>query len=141
MPSQWRPAEQAWYRFDGTAERAGLQLPPRQGSDEESKLVRLVSRLPCFARPGDPFAQPPLAQLWRCGMQRRPQPYDREAAQQIAHIGLVAIIECGIGFLKECRSIATRYEKLALHYLGLVKVAMIERYLRRLSTLPTGGAT
>jgi transposase len=52
-----------------------------------------------------------------------------------------SIIECGIGWLKECRSIATRYEKLALHYLGLVKLAIIERYLRRLSTLPTGGAT
>jgi transposase len=52
-----------------------------------------------------------------------------------------SIIECGIGWLKECRSVATRYEKLALHYLGLVKLAMIERYLRRLSTLQTSGAT
>jgi len=51
------------------------------------------------------------------------------------------VIERCIGWLKECRSIATRYEKLALHYLGLVKLAMIERYLRRLSSLPTGGAT
>ncbi len=52
-----------------------------------------------------------------------------------------SIIECGIGWLKECRSVATRCEKLALHYLGLVKLAMIERYLRRLSVLPTGAAT
>lgn len=52
-----------------------------------------------------------------------------------------SIIECNIGWLKECRSLATRYEKLAVHYLGLVKLAIIERYLRRLSTLPTGGAT
>jgi hypothetical protein len=43
--------------------------------------------------------------------------------------------------LKECRSIGTRYEKLALHYLGLVKLAIIERYLRLLSTLSRGGAT
>jgi len=50
------------------------------------------------------------------------------------------MIECGIGWLKECRSVATRYEKLALHYLGLVKLAMIERYLRRLSALQTTSA-
>ena len=52
-----------------------------------------------------------------------------------------SMIECSIGWLKECRSVATRYEKLALHYLGLVKLAIIERYLRRLSTLPNAGAT
>ena len=51
------------------------------------------------------------------------------------------MIERGIGFLKECRSIATRYEKLALHYLGLVKLAIIEHYLQLLSTVPDAGAT
>ncbi len=51
------------------------------------------------------------------------------------------MIECSIGWLKECRSVATRYEKLALHYLGLVKLAIIERYLRRLSMLPNASAT
>ncbi len=52
-----------------------------------------------------------------------------------------SIIECDIGFLKECRSVATRYEKLALHYLGLVKLAIIERYLRLLSTAPSVSPT
>ena len=52
-----------------------------------------------------------------------------------------SVIECSIGFLKECRSIATRYEKLALHYLGLVKVAIIERYLRLLSTVSCASDT
>jgi len=51
------------------------------------------------------------------------------------------VIERGIGFLKECRSIATRYEKLALHYLGLVKLAIIEHYLQLLSTVPDSGVT
>ena len=37
-----------------------------------------------------------------------------------------------LGWLKECRAGATRYEKLALNYLGLVNLAMIERYLRLL---------
>jgi transposase len=42
------------------------------------------------------------------------------------------VIERCVGWLKECRSIATRYEKLAVNYLQLVKLAFIERYLRLL---------
>jgi transposase len=41
-----------------------------------------------------------------------------------------SIIENCVSWLKECRRIATRYEKLALNYLGMLKLAMIERYLR-----------
>jgi transposase len=40
-----------------------------------------------------------------------------------------SIIECCIGWLKECRRIATRFEKLALNYLAMVKVAIMHRYL------------
>jgi transposase len=43
------------------------------------------------------------------------------------------VIERGIGWLKECRSVATRYEKLAVHYLGMVHLAIIERYLKLLA--------
>jgi transposase len=43
------------------------------------------------------------------------------------------VIERGIGWLKECRSLATRFEKLALHYLGMVQLAIIQRYLRLLA--------
>ena len=46
------------------------------------------------------------------------------------------VIERSIGWLKECRSIATRFEKLALHYAGLVKLAIIERYLQILADAP-----
>lgn len=42
------------------------------------------------------------------------------------------VIERCIGWLKECRRIATRYEKLATHYLAMVKLAMIQRCLRLL---------
>lgn len=38
-----------------------------------------------------------------------------------------------MGWLKECRAVATRYEKLARNYLGLVKLAFLERYLRLLT--------
>jgi transposase len=39
-------------------------------------------------------------------------------------------VERCIGWLKNCRRLATRYDKLATHYLALVKLAMIQRCLR-----------
>jgi transposase len=47
------------------------------------------------------------------------------------------VIECCIGWLKECRRIATRFEKLALHFLAMIKIAMIQRYLHALSIYQT----
>lgn len=44
------------------------------------------------------------------------------------------VVERGVGWLKECRAVATRFEKLASHYLGMVKMAIIERYLRLLDS-------
>lgn len=41
------------------------------------------------------------------------------------------VIEQLIGWLKEARRVATRYEKLAVTYLSMVKLAMIARYLRQ----------
>ncbi len=43
------------------------------------------------------------------------------------------VIERCVGWLKECRSLATRFEKLAVHYLGMVQLAIIGRYLRLLT--------
>ena len=40
------------------------------------------------------------------------------------------MIECCIGWLKECRRIGTRFEKLALNFLAMIKLAIIRRYLR-----------
>lgn len=40
------------------------------------------------------------------------------------------VVERCIGWLKCCRRIATRYEKLATHFLAMVKLAMIQRCLR-----------
>ncbi len=44
------------------------------------------------------------------------------------------VVERCVGWLKECRRIATRFEKLALNYLAMVKLAMIQRYLRILDS-------
>jgi transposase len=54
----------------------------------------------------------------------RPVSYDRERYR-----GRNVIERC-VGWLKECRSLATRFEKLAVHFLGLVQLAIIQRYLR-----------
>jgi transposase len=42
------------------------------------------------------------------------------------------VVERCIGWLKGCRRIATRYEKLATHFMGMVALAMIQRCLRLL---------
>ena len=43
-------------------------------------------------------------------------------------------IECCIGWLKECRALATRFERLAVNFLGTVRLAIILRYLRLLDS-------
>jgi transposase len=40
------------------------------------------------------------------------------------------VIERCVGWLKECRRIATRFEKLALNFLAMIRLAVIQRYLR-----------
>ena len=40
------------------------------------------------------------------------------------------VIECCVGWLKECRRLATRFEKLAVNFLAVVKIAMLQRYLK-----------
>jgi transposase len=39
------------------------------------------------------------------------------------------VVERLIGWLKECRRVATRYEKLAVNFLAMLKIALIVRYL------------
>ena len=49
----------------------------------------------------------------------------------VADRGRNAVERC-IGWLKGCRRVATRYEKLATHFLAVVTLAMIQRCLRLL---------
>jgi transposase len=44
------------------------------------------------------------------------------------------IVERVVGWLKENRRLATRYEKLAVNFLAMVKLAMIRRCLRLLNS-------
>ena len=54
----------------------------------------------------------------------RPLAFDKTAYRRRS------IIECCIGWLKECRRIGTRFEKLAINFLAMVKLAIIRRILR-----------
>ncbi|MGB3541472.1 transposase, partial [Rubrivirga sp.] len=54
----------------------------------------------------------------------RPLAFDREAYRRRN------VVERCVGWLKECRALATRFDKLAVHYLGVLKLAMMRRLLR-----------
>ena len=43
------------------------------------------------------------------------------------------IVERLIGWLKECRSVFARYEKTAVNFAGMIKMAFIQRYLKILA--------
>ena len=43
------------------------------------------------------------------------------------------VVERLVGWIKESRRVATRYEKLAVSYLAMLKLAMIRRYFRVLA--------
>jgi transposase len=43
------------------------------------------------------------------------------------------IVERLIGWLKECRSVFARYEKTAINFCGMIKMACIERYFKILA--------
>jgi len=43
-----------------------------------------------------------------------------------------SVIEQCVGWLKECRRIGTRFEKLAISFVAMFKLAMIQRYLKLL---------
>jgi hypothetical protein len=39
------------------------------------------------------------------------------------------VIECSVGLLKEAWRLATRYEKLAIHFLDVLKLGMLQMHL------------
>jgi transposase len=53
--------------------------------------------------------------------------FDREAYRRRA------VVEQCVGWLKECRAVATRFDKLAVNYRATLQLAIIRRYLRTLT--------
>jgi transposase len=62
---------------------------------------------------------------------RRHRPGRRPAFDRVAYRRR-NVIERAVGWLKERRRIATRYEKLAIQYLAMLYVGLIEKYLMTL---------
>jgi transposase len=60
----------------------------------------------------------------RARHQGRPLMFDKTAYRQRC------IVEQCIGWLKECRRIGTRFEKLAINFVAMIKLAIIHRYLK-----------
>lgn len=48
-----------------------------------------------------------------------------------------SVVERCVGWLKECRRLVTRFDKLAVNFLAFVKLAFIDRYLRLLDPSDT----
>jgi transposase len=61
--------------------------------------------------------------------QRRRPGFDREAYRRRN------VVERCINWLKECRALATRFDKLAVNYLATVKLAILQQYLRKLAPI------
>lgn len=57
----------------------------------------------------------------------RPVEFDKDRYRQRC------IIEQLIGWLKECRAVFARFEKTAINYAGMIKMAFIQRYLKLLT--------
>lgn len=97
--------------------------PRRMGGDKAYHAQRIRHWLRAH---GIGAVIPPRASRAKKRRKGRPVGYDRERYRDRN------VIERSIGWLKECRSVATRFEKLAVHYLGMVQLAIIERYLKLL---------
>lgn len=98
--------------------------------------VRISRRRRPDAVAGDKAYSVPRIRAWlhRRSIQtvipsRRKQPRERLDKKKYRRRN---VIERCIGWLKGCRRVATRYEKLARHYLTFVTLAMIQRCLRLL---------
>jgi len=98
--------------------------PRRMGGDKAYHAQRIRHWLGTH---GIGAVIPPRASRAKKGRVGRPVSYDQERYRGRN------LIERSLGWLKECRSLATRFEKLAVHYLGMVHLAIIERYLKVLA--------
>lgn len=117
------------------------------GQQHESTVFEEVANAVCVPRPegrprcrplamaGDKAYSQPRIRAWlaehriedviptRSDQARRPS-FDRSKYR------CRNVVERCISWLKEARRIATRFEKLAVNFLAMIKLAMLNRYLR-----------
>ena len=119
---------------------------------ESTAFERVMNKVRIPARRGRPRCRPvrlagdkgysyPRIRRWlrrhgiRAVIARRKNqnPHDKRHRFDRASYRRRAVVEQCIGWLKECRAVGTRFDKLAVQYVATVKLAMIQRYLRKLS--------
>ena len=61
---------------------------------------------------------------------RDQRPYDRRHRFDRKLYRRRGVVEQAVCWLKECRRLSTRFEKLAVNFLAMIHLAFIERYLR-----------
>lgn len=108
-----------------------MRIPARRGRPR-CRPVRLA---------GDKGYSYPRLRRWlrrygiRCVIPRRKdqRPGDGRHRFDSATYRRRAVVEQCVGWLKECRAVGTRFDKLAVSYLATVQLAMVQRYLRKLA--------
>jgi len=104
----------------GVDKRRGARKPKRIGGDKGysfNRIRRWIHRRRMLAVIPYREDQTSRALAPRGGFDRKT--YRRRSA-----------IECSIGWLKWARRIGTRFEKFATSFLGMLKLAILKRYLR-----------
>jgi transposase len=136
---------------DGTGLPLAAVVTPGQ-RQESTQFERVLNRVRIPARRGRPRCRPvrlagdkgysyPRIRRWlaRHGITavipRRTDQHPADGRQRFdrASYRRRAVVEQCVGWLKECRAVGTRYDKLAVSYTATVHLAMIQRYLRKLA--------
>lgn len=99
----------------------GRNWPSQMAGDKGYSFGRIRTWL--WRRHIEPVIPQRSDQVGRRGGCRR---FDRQAYRRRN------VVERCIGWMKECRRVATRFEKLAVNYVAMLKLAMIERCFRAL---------
>jgi len=100
------------------ADDSGQELPEKLAGDKAYRAGRIVAEL---QQRGIEPVIPEKGQ--RANDAQHPE-FDHAAYRRRN------IVERLVGWLKECRRVLTRFEKTAINYLGMLNVAILQRYLR-----------
>lgn len=136
---------------DGNGLPLAVEVTPGQ-RQESTQFERVLNKVRIPNRRGRPRGRPvrvagdkgysyPHLRRWlrrygiKCVIPRRKdqRPDDRRHRFDTATYRRRAVVEQCVGWVKENRAVGTRFDKLAVNYLATVQLAMILRYLRKLT--------